>query len=93
MQQQPASAAMKAAVTGFTEAARTMGQIVSKPRPEDMSVGKPEPCAHLAKTSMIGTSTLNGYAGTLDPAYPYPTLLKAARQSPAVVTATAPDEQ
>ena len=77
VRQQPASAAMKAAVTGLTEAARTMGQIVSKPRPEDMSVGKPEPCAHLAKTSMTGTSTLNGYAGTLDPAYP--TLLKAAR--------------
>ena len=39
------SAAMNAAVTGLTEAVRTMGQSVSKPRPEDMSVGKPEPYA------------------------------------------------
>ena len=32
-------------VTGLTEAVRTMGQTVSKPRPEDMMVGKPEPYA------------------------------------------------
>ena len=36
---------MNAAVTGLTEAVRTMGQSVSKPRPEDMRVGKPEPYA------------------------------------------------
>ena len=37
--------AMNAAVTGLTEAVRTMGQSVSQPRPEDMRVGKPEPYA------------------------------------------------
>ena len=38
-----AIAAMNAAVTGLTEAVRTMGQSVTRPRPEDMRVGKPEP--------------------------------------------------
>ena len=42
MRQQSTSAAMNAAVTVLTEAVRTMGQSVSKPRPEDMRVGKPE---------------------------------------------------
>ena len=37
--------AMNAAVSGLAEAVRTMGQSVSKPRPEDMRVGKPEPYA------------------------------------------------
>ena len=66
---------MNAAVTRLTEAVRTMGQSVTRPRPEDMRVGKPEPYA-------LGTDfddwdfTFNGYAGTLDPACP--TLLKAA---------------
>ena len=32
-------------VTGLTDAVRTMGQSVSKPRPEDVRVGKPEPYA------------------------------------------------
>ena len=41
---QSSSNAMNAAVTGLTEAVRTMGR-VSKPRPEDMRVGKPEPYA------------------------------------------------
>ena len=59
-----------------------MGQSVPKPRPEDMRVGKPEPYAPF---------TFNGYAGTLDPAYP--ALLKTARQSPTVVMATPPHEQ
>ena len=36
---------MNAAVTGLTEAVRKMGQSVSKPRPEEMRVGKPEPYA------------------------------------------------
>ena len=36
---------MNAAVTGLTEAVRRMGQSVSKPRPEDMRVGKSEQCA------------------------------------------------
>ena len=35
--------AMNAAVTGLTEAVRTMGQSVTRPRPEDMRVRKPEP--------------------------------------------------
>ena len=69
---------MNAAVTGLTEAVRTMGQSVSKPRPEDMRVGKPEPYAP-GKDFDDWDFTFNGYAGTLDPAYP--SLLKAARQS------------
>ena len=43
MRQQSSSTVMNAAVTGLAEAVRTMGQSVSKPRPEDMRVGKPEP--------------------------------------------------
>ena len=43
IRQQSTTTAMNAAVTGLTEAVRTMGQSVSKPRPEDMRVGKPEP--------------------------------------------------
>ena len=35
--QQSASAAMNAAVTGLTDAVRTMGQSVTRPRPEDTS--------------------------------------------------------
>ena len=89
MRQQSASAAMNAAVTGLTEALRTMGQTVSKPRPEDVSVGKPEPYAP-GKDFDDWDFTFNGYADTLDPAYP--TLLKAARLSPTVVTATPPLE-
>ena len=45
MRQQSSSTAMKAAVSGLTEAVRTKRQSVSKPRPEDMIVGKPEPYA------------------------------------------------
>ena len=37
MRQQSSSTAMNAAVSGLAEAVRTMGQSVSKPRPEDMS--------------------------------------------------------
>ena len=69
---------------------RTMGQSVSKPSPEDMRVGKPEPYA-LGKDFDDSDFTFNGYAGTLDPAYP--ALLKTARQSPTVVMATQPHEQ
>ena len=36
---------MNAALTGPTEAVRTIGQMVSKPRPKDMRVGKPKPYA------------------------------------------------
>ena len=43
IQQQSANAAMNAALTGLTEAVRTMGHSVTRPRPEDMRVGKPEP--------------------------------------------------
>ena len=45
VRQQSSNAAMNAAVSGLTEAVRSMGQLVSKPRPEDMRVGKPEPYA------------------------------------------------
>ena len=82
IRQQSSSIAMNAAVTGLTEAVRTMGQSVSKPHPEDMRVGKPEPYAP-GKDFDDGDFTFNGYAGTLDPAYP--ALLKTARQSPTVV--------
>ena len=54
-----------------------MGQSASKPCPEDMRVGKPEPYA-LGKD--FDDFTFEGYAGTLDLAYP--ALLKTARQSP-----------
>ena len=55
-------------VTNAAEAVRTMGQSVSKPRPEDMRVGKPEPFASV-KNSDDWYFTFNPYAGTL-PAYP-----------------------
>ena len=55
IRQQSSSTAMNAAVTGLTDAVRTMGQSVSKPRPEDMRVGKPER-THLAKTLTTETS-------------------------------------
>ena len=45
IRQQSSSTAMNAAVAGLTEAVRTMGQSVSKRRPEDMRVGKPDPYA------------------------------------------------
>ena len=67
-----------------------MGQSVSKPRPEDMRVGKPEPYVP-GKDFDDWDFTFNGYAGTLDPAYL--ALLKTARQSPTVVMATPPHEQ
>ena len=85
--QQSASAAVSAAVTRLTEAVRTMGQSVSKPRPEDMRVGRPEPYAP-GKDFVDWDFTFNEYAGTLDLAYP--ALLKTARQSPTVVMATQP---
>ena len=77
-------------MTGLTEVVRTMGQSVSKPRPEDMRVGKPEPYV-LGKDFDDWDFTFNGYAGALDPAYA--ALLKTARQSPPVVMATPPHEQ
>ena len=90
VRQQSSITAMNAAVTGLTEAVRTMGQSVSEPRPEDMRVGKPEPYAP-GKDFDYWEFAFNGYAGTLDPAHP--ALLKAARQSPTVVMATPPHEQ
>ena len=81
---------MNAAMTGLTEDVRTMGQSVSKPRSEDMRVGKPESYAS-GKDFDDWYFTFNGYAGTLDLAHP--ALLKAARQSPTVVMATPPHEQ
>ena len=89
VRQQSSSTAMNAAVSGLAVAVRTMGQSVSKPRPEDMRVGKPEPYAP-GKDFDDWDFTFNGYAGTLDP---YPALLKKARQSPTVVMATPPQEQ
>ena len=41
--QQSANAAVNAAVTGLTEAVRPMGLSVTRPRPDDMRVGEPEP--------------------------------------------------
>ena len=90
IRQQSSSTAMNAAVTGLTEAVRTMGQSVSKPCPEDMRVGKPEPYAP-GKDFDDWDFTFNGYAGTLDAAYL--ASLKTARQSPTVVMATPPHEQ
>ena len=84
IRQQSSSTAMNAAVTGLTEAG------VEQRRPEDMRVGKPEPYAP-GKDFDDWDFTFNGYAGTLDPAYP--ALLKTARQSPTVVMATPPHEQ
>ena len=43
IRQQSSSTAVNAAVTGLTEAVRTVGQSVSKSCPKDMRVGKPEP--------------------------------------------------
>ena len=90
MRQQSSKTAMNAAVTGLAEAVRKMGQSVSKTRPEDMRVGKPEPYA-LCKDFDDWDFTFNGYAGTLDLACL--ALLKTARQSPTVVMATPPHEQ
>ena len=90
IRQQSSSTAMNAAVTGLTEAVRTMGQSVSQPGPEDMRVVKPEPYAP-GKDFDDWDFAFNGYAGTLDPAYP--ALLKTGRQSPTVVMATPPHEQ
>ena len=87
VRQQSTNTAMNAAVT---EAVRSMGQSVSKPRTEDMGVGKPEPYAP-GKDFDDRDFTFNEYASTLDPAYP--ALLKAARQSTTVMMATAPHEQ
>ena len=90
IRQQSSSTGMNAVVTGLTEAVRTMGMSVSKPRPEDMRVRKPEPHAP-GKDFDDWDFTFNGYAGRLDPAFA--ALLKTARQSPTVVMATPPHEQ
>ena len=90
MRQQSSNTAMNVAVSGLPEAVRTMGQSVSKPRQEDMRVGNPEPYAP-GKDFDDWDFTFNGYAGTLDPAYP--ALLKTGRKSPTVVMATPPHEQ
>ena len=82
VRRQSSSTAMNAAVSGLAEAVRTMGQSVSKSRPEPYAPGK---------VFDDWDFTFNGYAGTLDPAYP--ALLKTARQSSTVVMATPPHEQ
>ena len=63
IRQQSANAAMNAAVTGLTEAVRTMGQSVTRPRPEDMRVGKLDPYVP-GKDFDDWDFTFNGYAGT-----------------------------
>ena len=55
MRQQLSNTAMNAAVTGLTEAVRTMGQSVSKPRPEGNESGS-QSRTHLANTLTTGTS-------------------------------------
>ena len=62
VRQQSANAAMNAAVTGLTDAVRTKGQSVSKPHPEDLRVGKPEPYV-LGKGFDDWDFAFNGYAG------------------------------
>ena len=64
VRQQSSNTAMNAALTGLTEAVRTMGQSVSKPRPEDMRVGKSEPYAP-GKDFDDWDFTFDGYAGSL----------------------------
>ena len=64
IRQQSSCTEMNAAVTGLTDAVRTMGQSVSKPRPEDMRVGKAEPSAP-GKDFHDWHFTFNGYAGAL----------------------------
>ena len=54
VRQQSSSTPMNAAVSGFVEAVRTMGQSVSKPRPEDIRVGKPEPYALGQRLCLVG---------------------------------------
>ena len=66
MRQQSSNTAMNAAVTGLAEAVRTMGQSVSKPRPEDMRLGKPEPYVP-GKDFDDWDFTFNGYAGSCLP--------------------------
>ena len=51
IRQQSANADMNTAVTGLAEAVRTMGQSVTRPRPEAGNQNRMCP----AKTSMIGT--------------------------------------
>ena len=60
MRQQSSSTAMNAAVSGLAEAVRTMGQSVSKPRPEDMRVGNPESYAPVKDFDDLDF-TFNGY--------------------------------
>ena len=62
VRQQSSSTAMNEAVSGLAEAVRTMGPSVSKPRPEDMRVGKPEPYA-LGKDFDDWDFTFNGIRG------------------------------
>ena len=62
IRQQWSNTAMSAAVTGLTEAVRTMGQSVSKPRPEDMRVGKPEPYAPGKDFDDCYFTFIHGYA-------------------------------
>ena len=69
MRQQSSNTAMNEAVTGLTDAVRTMGQSVSKPRPEDVRVEKQEPYAP-GRDFDDSDLTFNGYAGTVDPPYP-----------------------
>ena len=77
MRQQSWSTAMYAAVSTLSEVVITMGQSVSRPRPEHMGVGKPEPYP-IGKDFADLDFTFNGYAGTFDLAHH--ALQKTARQ-------------
>ena len=65
-----------------------MGQSVSKPRPEDMRVGKPEPYAP-GKDFDDWDFAFSGYAGALDPA----SLAESSETITNSVMATPPHEQ
>ena len=88
MRQQSSNTGMNAAVTGLAETVRTMGQPVSKPRPEDMRVGKPEPDAPGKDFDDWDLHSTDARVRLI-----LPILLKTARQSPTVVMATPPHEQ
>ena len=93
MRQQSSSTAMNAAVSGLAEAVRTVGQSVSKPRPEDMRVRKPEPHAHAPGKDFDDWDFHMSTDTRVHSILPILSLLKTARQSPTVVMATPPHEQ
>ena len=69
VREQSANAAMNAAVTGLTDAVRTMAQSVSIPPERTCEFARPEPYAP-GKDFDDRDFTFNGYAGRLDLANP-----------------------